>query len=177
MADPVLHPGVLAVPQFESAELAADQAVAGVSDERGTGVLRPSTLGLEVVGTHDRRAVQGRLQSGAVTELSRTLTGPLSVEDVLSGMTAAAVELIPAAAEMGVLLITQNRKFETHAATSQHVHHLHVLRERFWGSPVSVISIQQGWCAAGETRKLCSQVGAGETPARGSTAFRFASLL
>lgn len=32
---------------------------------------------------------------------------------------------------MGVLLITQNRKFETHAATSQHVHHLHVLRERF----------------------------------------------
>jgi hypothetical protein len=44
---------------------------------------------------------------------------------------AAAVELIPAAAEVGVLLITQNRKFETHAATSQHVHHLHVLRERF----------------------------------------------
>ena len=35
MADPVLHPGVFAVPQFESAELAADQAVAGVSDERG----------------------------------------------------------------------------------------------------------------------------------------------
>jgi len=35
LADPVLHPGVLAVPQFESAELAADQAVAGVSDERG----------------------------------------------------------------------------------------------------------------------------------------------
>jgi hypothetical protein len=34
----------------------------------GTGVLRPSALGLEVVGTHDRRAVQGRLQSGAVTE-------------------------------------------------------------------------------------------------------------
>jgi transcriptional regulator with GAF, ATPase, and Fis domain len=42
-----------------------------------------------------------------------------------------AVELIPAAAEEGVLLITQKRKFETHAATSQHVHHLHVLRERF----------------------------------------------
>jgi hypothetical protein len=53
------------------------------------------------------------------------------VENVLSGVTAAAVELIPAAAEVGVLLITQNRKFETHAATSQHVHHLHVLRERF----------------------------------------------
>ena len=35
LADPVLHPGVMAVPQFESAELAADQAVAGVSDERG----------------------------------------------------------------------------------------------------------------------------------------------
>jgi hypothetical protein len=56
------------------------------------------------------------------------------VEDVLSGVTAAAVELIPAAAEVGVLLITQNRKFETHAATSQHVHHLHVLRERFCNS-------------------------------------------
>jgi len=64
-------------------------------------------------------------------ELSRTLTGPLSVEDVLSGMTAAAVELTPAAVEVGVLLITQNRKFETHAATSRHVHHPHVLRERF----------------------------------------------
>jgi hypothetical protein len=35
LADPVLHSGVLAVPQFESAELAAEQAVAGVSDERG----------------------------------------------------------------------------------------------------------------------------------------------
>ena len=35
MADPVLHPGVFAVPQFESAELAANQAVAGDSDERG----------------------------------------------------------------------------------------------------------------------------------------------
>jgi len=35
LADPVLHPGVLAVPQFESAELAADHTVAGVSDERG----------------------------------------------------------------------------------------------------------------------------------------------
>jgi len=34
----------------------------------GTGVLRPSALGVEVVGTDDRRAVQGRLQSGAVTE-------------------------------------------------------------------------------------------------------------
>ena len=61
----------------------------------------------------------------------RTLTGPLTVEDVLSGMTAAAVELTPAAVEVGVLLITQNRKFETHAATSRHVHHPHVLRERF----------------------------------------------
>ena len=60
----------------------------------------------------------------------RTLTGPLSVEDVLSGMTAA-VELTPAAVEMCVLLIAQNRKFETHAATSRHVHHPHVLRERF----------------------------------------------
>ena len=37
----------------------------------------------------------------------------------------------PAAVEMGVLLIAQNRKFETHAATSRHVHHPHVLRERF----------------------------------------------
>ena len=60
----------------------------------------------------------------------RTLTGPPTVEDVLSGMTAA-VELTPAAVEMGVLLIAQNRKFETHAATSRHVHHPHVLRERF----------------------------------------------
>jgi hypothetical protein len=34
----------------------------------GTGVVRSSALGPEVVGTHDRRAVQGRLQSGAVTE-------------------------------------------------------------------------------------------------------------
>ena len=64
-------------------------------------------------------------------ELSRTLTGPLSVEDVLSGVIAAAVELIPAAAEVAVLLINQNPKVETHAATSQHIHRLHVLRERF----------------------------------------------
>ena len=53
------------------------------------------------------------------------------MEDLLSGMTAAAVELTPSAVEVGVLLITQNRKFETHAATSRHVHHPHVLRERF----------------------------------------------
>ena len=53
------------------------------------------------------------------------------MEDLLSGMTAAAVELTPSAVEVGVLLITQNRKFETYAATSRHVHHPHVLRERF----------------------------------------------
>jgi len=47
------------------------------------------------------------------------------------GRRAAAVELTPAAVEMCVLLIAQNRKFETHAATSRHVHHPHVLRERF----------------------------------------------
>ena len=35
LADPVLHPGVLAVAQFEPAELAGHHAGRGVGDERG----------------------------------------------------------------------------------------------------------------------------------------------
>jgi len=79
------------------------------------------------IGLPTWRGVATVSESRTVAHFDR----PLSVEDVLSGMTAAAVELTPAAVEVGVLLITQNRKFETHAATSRHVHHPHVLRERF----------------------------------------------
>ena len=53
-----------------------------------------------------------------MAELARTAAAPRSVEDVLSDVTGAALELIPGVDTAGVLLIAKGGKFETLAGTS-----------------------------------------------------------
>ena len=51
-----------------------------------------------------------------MAELARASAAPRSVEEVLSGVTAAAKELIPGADTAGVLLIGKGGKFESSPA-------------------------------------------------------------
>ncbi len=53
-----------------------------------------------------------------MAELARTAAAPRSVQDVLSDVTAAALDLIPGVDTAGVLLIAKGGKFETLASTS-----------------------------------------------------------
>jgi GAF domain-containing protein len=100
------------------------------------------------VGTRKRKSVRWTVwKAGRMTEdpghtlalrmaeLARAVAPPRSVEDVLSGVTAAAVELIPGVAAAGVLLITKGGKFETHGGTSELPHQLDVLQEKFQEGP------------------------------------------
>src|SRR5581483_338086 len=63
-----------------------------------------------------------------MAELARELAGPASVEDVLTSVTATALETIPGVDAAGVLLIGKGGKFETHAGTSEIVHQLDMLQ-------------------------------------------------
>lgn len=70
-----------------------------------------------------------------MAELARSVATPRSVDDVLSGVTAAAVELISGADTAGVLLIAKGGKFETHAGTSYLLNQLDALQEKFQEGP------------------------------------------
>jgi GAF domain-containing protein len=52
-----------------------------------------------------------------MAELARQLAMPLSLPDVLAGVTKSVVEIIPGADVSGFLLFTKGEKYETHAAT------------------------------------------------------------
>jgi len=68
-------------------------------------------------------------------ELARTLAGPHSVEQVLSAVAAAAIELIPGVDAAGVLLIGQAHTFETLPAHNELSHKLHELQMHFDEGP------------------------------------------
>src|SRR5581483_6301986 len=70
-----------------------------------------------------------------MAELARELAGPASVEDVLTSVTATALETIPGVDAAGVLLIGKGGKFETHAGTSEIVHQLDMLQAEFGEGP------------------------------------------
>lgn len=65
-----------------------------------------------------------------MAELARVFAPPPSVDDVLTGVTSAAVELIPGADMAGVLLTARNGKFESVADTSELVRRLDEVQER-----------------------------------------------
>jgi GAF domain-containing protein len=65
-----------------------------------------------------------------MAELARVFAPPPSVDEVLAGVTSAAVELIPGADMAGVLLTAKNGKFESLADTSGLVRRLDEVQER-----------------------------------------------
>ena len=70
-----------------------------------------------------------------MADLARAVAVPLNVEGVLSGVTAAAVEMIPGADTAGVLLIAKGGKFDSLAGTSNLPHELDELQMKFKEGP------------------------------------------
>src|ERR1700754_724817 len=70
-----------------------------------------------------------------MAELARASAAPRSVEEVLSGVTAAAKELIPGADTAGVLLIGRGGKFDSIAGTSELPYRLDELQMKFSEGP------------------------------------------
>ena len=70
-----------------------------------------------------------------MAELARASAAPRSVEEVLSGVTAAAKELIPGADTAGVLLIGKGGKWDSIAGTSELPYRLDELQMKFSEGP------------------------------------------
>jgi GAF domain-containing protein len=70
-----------------------------------------------------------------MAELARAVAAPRSLEDVLSDVTATALELIPGAETAGVLLLASGGKFETLAGTSDLPHRLDELQVKYSEGP------------------------------------------
>src|SRR5262245_20881264 len=70
-----------------------------------------------------------------MAELARASAAPRNVDEVLSGVTAAAKELIPGADTAGVLLIGRGGKFESIAGTSDLPYRLDELQMKFGEGP------------------------------------------
>jgi GAF domain-containing protein len=70
-----------------------------------------------------------------MAELARAAAAPRSVEDVLSDVTKAAMELIPGTDSAGVLLVGKGGKFDSLAGTSELPHRLDTLQMTFNEGP------------------------------------------
>jgi GAF domain-containing protein len=70
-----------------------------------------------------------------MAELARASAAPLGVNDVLSGVTSTALELMPGADTAGVLLVGRGGKFESLAATNDLPHQLDELQMMFQEGP------------------------------------------
>ncbi len=70
-----------------------------------------------------------------MAELSREMPAPRPLEHVLADVTAAAVQLIPAADIAGVLLVTKGGDFESIADTDSLVAKLDTLQNDFSEGP------------------------------------------
>lgn len=70
-----------------------------------------------------------------MAELARALAVPRKLDDIMSEVTASAVELIPGVDTAGILLISKGGKFESLAGTSELPHELDALQELFQEGP------------------------------------------
>ncbi|MCV7217799.1 GAF and ANTAR domain-containing protein [Mycobacterium crocinum] len=86
--------------------------------------------------------------AGRMAELARAVAGPKSVQDVLSEVTSAAVELIPGIDTAGILLVSRGGRFESLAGTSELPHDLDELQR----------ILDEGPCLAAATGELVVQV-------------------
>ncbi|MGE5698043.1 MAG: GAF and ANTAR domain-containing protein [Candidatus Sericytochromatia bacterium] len=78
-----------------------------------------------------------------MAELAREVAAPSSVEDVLSGVTATAKEIIPGVDAAGVLLIVAGGRFETHGPTSELPGKLDALQKKFSEGPCVQAAIDE----------------------------------
>jgi GAF domain-containing protein len=78
-----------------------------------------------------------------MAELARTAAMPRSVDEVLSDVTAAAVELIPGVDTAGVLLISKGGNFESLAGTSDLPHELDELQCTFKEGPCMEAALKE----------------------------------
>ncbi|WP_396932389.1 GAF and ANTAR domain-containing protein [Mycolicibacterium sp.] len=86
--------------------------------------------------------------AGGMAELARAVAGPKSVQDVLSEVTTAAVELIAGIDTAGILLVSRGGRFESLAGTSELPHDLDELQR----------ILDEGPCLAAATGELVVQV-------------------
>jgi GAF domain-containing protein len=70
-----------------------------------------------------------------MAELARSAATPRSVQDVLAGVTTAAVELLTGAHTAGVLLVGRGGKFESHSGTSELIYRLDALQKKYGDGP------------------------------------------
>src|ERR1700750_2606549 len=70
-----------------------------------------------------------------MAELARQLAMPLSLPDVLSGVTKSVLEIIPGADAAGFLLFTKGGKYETQAATTDLMFELDRLQVKYGEGP------------------------------------------
>jgi GAF domain-containing protein len=73
--------------------------------------------------------------AGRMAELARASAAPRSVNDVLSGVTSTAMELVPGTDSAGVLLVGRGGKFESLAGTDELPHQLDQLQMTFNEGP------------------------------------------
>ncbi|MCG5431073.1 GAF and ANTAR domain-containing protein [Mycobacterium sp. MYCO198283] len=76
-------------------------------------------------------------------ELARTMAVPLSVDQVLTGVTSAAVEFLPGAATAGVLLIGRGGSFESHAVTDPLMYRLDTLQHDLEEGPCITAALDE----------------------------------
>jgi GAF domain-containing protein len=77
-----------------------------------------------------------------MAELARSTAAPSALKQILSGVTAAAVELIAGADLAGVLLVKKGGDFESHAETDSLVAHLDKLQHDFGEGPCAEAALQ-----------------------------------
>ena len=70
-----------------------------------------------------------------MADLARQLAVPLSLDDVLTGVTRNVIEVIPGADQAGFLLLSKGGKFETYAATSDLLFDLDALQVKYGEGP------------------------------------------
>jgi GAF domain-containing protein len=78
-----------------------------------------------------------------MAELARDLAVPLSVDDVLTGVTRTVLEVIPGADAAGFLLFTKAGKYETAAATSDVMFELDRLQVKYGEGPCVEAAIDE----------------------------------
>jgi GAF domain-containing protein len=70
-----------------------------------------------------------------MADLARSVAAPRKLDDVLSGVTSSAVELLTGAETAGVLLVSKGGKFESLSGTSELIYKLDRLQEQFNEGP------------------------------------------
>ena len=78
-----------------------------------------------------------------MAELARTMTAPRTLEQILEGVTTAAVQLVPGADAAGVLLVKKGGDFESLADTNGVVGRLDKLQHDFGEGPCAQAAIKE----------------------------------